>query len=303
MKKRIWIYCLFLIGCFGLQAQTDEKINGVYQSFIMDGTCEWLTTEWYDNYYKHIISAEEVLIQEKSYHKVFYQECRTAEKEYAGAIREDNKRIYYMPADGETEILLYDFNMEVGDCISYYSGSVNLRLARIDIVQMEGEMRRRYYFCDMDHDPDNIYPYDSWIEGVGSEQELLRPFFPLRTCQGCNLRVKCVHQDGKVLYRENIESPCSCENGQSIQKNSVNNEFRILKNPIENKLLSIELKNAKFFKMDIYFWDGNLLLTKDLSIGNNGILEVPLMNLQAGSYILIFSRPDGSRESAKIVIL
>ena len=58
-------------------------------------------------------------------------------------------------------------------------------MARIDNVQIEGETRKRYYFYDMDYDPDQIYPYDSWIEGIGSEQELMRPFSPLRTCMGC----------------------------------------------------------------------------------------------------------------------
>lgn len=308
MKRFTLMYLLLFISSVYLQAQSSTDIfrtsDDVYKPFIMDGTCEWFTVEWYDNYYKHSISAEDTTIQGRTYKKVFYQECRKTNREYVGAIREADKRIYYLPADGEmkTEILLYDFNLKVGDCFSYYSGDVNLKLARIDKVQIEGEMRRRYYFYDMDHDPDQIYPYDSWIEGIGSEQELMRPFFPLRTCVGCHLRVQCVHQGDKVIYREDMDSPCSCEQGQSIQDNDVDKGFRILKNPIDNNLLSIELKEAKYNRLEIYSWDGKILMTKDIHI-NHGILDVPLMKLQAGNYILILSREDGSRESTQIIIL
>ena len=308
MKKFVLLYLLFFIGNASLQAQSDTNFGSssvdAYKPFIMDGTCEWFTVEWYDNYYKHNISAEDTTIQGKTYKKVFYQECRKTDREYVGAIREEDKRIYYWSAEREiqTEMLLYDFNMKAGDCISYYGGDVNLKLARIDNVQIEGETRKRYYFYDMDYDPDQIYPYDSWIEGIGSEQELMRPFSPLRTCMGCHLRVKCVHQGDKVIYREDADSPCSCEQGQSVQNNDADKKIRILKNPIGNDLLSIELKDAKFNKMQIYSWDGKILVTKDIHI-NNGTLDVPLMKLQAGNYILILSREDGSRESTQIIIL
>lgn len=308
MKKCVLLYLLLFIGIASLQAQADtnsrSSSGNTYKPFIMDGTCEWFTVEWYDNYYKHTISAEDTTIQGKTYKKVFYQECKQTDREYVGAIREEDKCIYYLAAKNEskTEMLLYDFNMKVGDCISYYSGEVNLKLARIDNVQIEGETRRRYYFYDMDHDPDEIYPFDSWIEGVGSEQELMRPFAPLATCQGCHLRVQCVHQGDKVIYLENVDSPCSCEKGQSVQDDNADKEYQILKNSIENNLLSIELKDAKFDMMQIYSWDGKMLMTKDISV-NNGTLNVPLVKLQAGNYILILSREDGSMESARIIVL
>ena len=61
-----------------------------------------------------------------------------------------------------------------------------------------------------------------------------------------------------MIYREDTDSPCSCEQGQSVRDNDADKEFRILKNLIENNLLSIELKDAKFNKMQIYSWDGKI---------------------------------------------
>lgn len=130
----------------------------------------------------------------------------------------------------------------------------------------------------------------------------MRPFRPIPTCMGCHLRVQCVHQGEKILYREDMNSPCSCGNGQSVQKNGADNEFRILKNPVENHILSLELKDAKFNRMEIYSWDGKMCMTKDIHI-SNGTMDIPLVNLQVGNYILILSREDGSRESAQIIIL
>lgn len=89
MKKFFLLYLLFFIGNTYLYAQSDTNFASssvdAYKPFIMDGTCEWFTVEWYDNYYKHSISAEDTTIQSKTYKKVFYQECRKMDREYVGA--------------------------------------------------------------------------------------------------------------------------------------------------------------------------------------------------------------------------
>ena len=286
--------------------QVTGKSEYTYRPFIMDGTCEWFTVEWFEDYYKHTISAEDTLILEKTYKKLFYEECKKAGKKYVGAIREDNKRVYYFPQGNEyqEEKLLYDFNMKIGDKVSYDHMYKNLtfEVAHIDTVLINNEFRRQYYFYEKYGDGQiGISLWDSWIEGIGSTMELMRPFAERPTCIGCHLRVLCVHQGDKVLYKGMDDDPCICDEGQGLENRPIDLSFRILKNPLENKLLSIELKEATFSKIDVYSWDGKLLLSKDISI-NNGILDIPL-NVQSGNYIFILSRPNQSRESAKIIVL
>lgn len=68
-------------------------------------------------------------------------------------------------------------NMKVGDCISYHGGNVNLKLARIDNVQIEGETRKRYYFYDMDYDPDQIYLF---LAKMATGNRLILSFYKLK---------------------------------------------------------------------------------------------------------------------------
>ena len=127
------------------------------------------------------------------------------------------------------------------------------------------------------------------------------PFPPIPTCIDCDLRVHCVHQGEKVLYRDNDSSPCNCNEEQSIGNSTQDDSFCLLQNPIKDKCLSMKLNDSTFTKIDIYSWNGKLLLTKEISV-SNGILEFSLTSLQPGNYILILSRPDNSRESCKVII-
>lgn len=158
------LLCLLFCACsICLQAQTDDKSDDEYHPFIMDGTCEWFTALY--GFQTTAISKEDTIIQNKTYKKIYLQRCDSKEKEYRGAIREENKQIFVVfETDKEgKENLLYDFNMKVGDRISYeYLGGLTFEVARIDKVEIEGIARRRYYFYDKNGMyPDQIYPYDS----------------------------------------------------------------------------------------------------------------------------------------------
>ena len=54
--------------------------------------------------------------------------------------------------------------------------------------------------------------------------------------------------------------------------------------------------------MDIYAFNGLLVLTKDVIV-RNGIMEIPLENLHAGNYIMVLSRSDNSRESVQFIVV
>lgn len=303
--KRISLFLIIVCFTLFLWAQSDEY---TYKPFIMDGTCEWVMPIKDISYYKQTISAEDTVIQGKTYKKIVSQDCEKAIKEYSGAIREEDKRVYYISSEKNEEIkekILFDFNLKVGEHFFYdYLDRIGIEVAYIDTVQIEKIFRKRYFFYLLDDNNEKgeeVYHFDSWIEGIGSEQGLLLPFHPIPTSL-LNFRVACVHQGEKVLYRDYNDSPCHCGSGQSIEKNSQNNLFRILQNPIKDNLLSIELKESAFSKIDIYSWDGKLLLTKGISI-RNGLLEIPVANLSAGNYIVILSQSDNSRESVRIVVL
>ena len=53
----------------------------------------------------------DTVINSLNYKKIFENSL------YAGALREDNKIIYFIPGNSLTEYLLYNFNLTVGDSI------------------------------------------------------------------------------------------------------------------------------------------------------------------------------------------
>lgn len=298
---------LFYVCSVCLQAQVSDKSNELYHSLIMDGTCEWFTS--YYGLQTTVISSEDTIIQNKTYKKIYLRKCgfENNGQEYHGAIREEDKRVFVVYEDDKEgkEILLYDFNMKVGDRITYkYLDDLEFELARIDKVEIEGVGRKQYHFYLKNNAyPGEIYPYDSWIEGIGSEQDLIYPFFPLCTCIGGNSRVLCVHRNGDILYKETVNGLCSCNEAQSVEKKSANSTFRILENPVKDKKLMMELSGDVFTKIDIYSLDGRLQLSQGIFRGENEVLEISLGELLPGNYILILSRKDNSRESDKIVVL
>lgn len=278
------------------------KFNYQYRPFIMDGTCEWIINSAYGyDGYKEIISNKDTLILGKTYKQIFISPCgRPNEKKYAGAIREEGKQIFFIDtwyADGSVlkpERMIYDFNLKEGDRLEYEGGypslnTLELWVLHIDTILMEGIARRKIYFGSSDN--------DIWIEGIGSKYVLTHPFPSIQT--GFNPVLAGVWQNGKSLY---CGYRCTCDQLSSIADHKSTDGFHILKNPVENRLLQIDVHASNFSKLDLYSFDGRLVVSKKVAV-DTGILEIPLLNLMSGNYIVILSRPDGSRESAKIVVL
>jgi len=71
---------------------------------------------------------------------------------------------YYLPID--SEILLYDFDLQVGDSLSWKP--FNSKVEQIDSVQLtDGGWRKRIHFTS-----NGMYEPEDWIEGVGSSYGL-----------------------------------------------------------------------------------------------------------------------------------
>ena len=64
-------------------------------------------------------------------------------------MREQYKRILYIPKDNNNEIRLYDFSKNIGDTIQEYPAQNVAEcntVSRIDTINLEGTYRRVFYF-------------------------------------------------------------------------------------------------------------------------------------------------------------
>lgn len=174
---------------------------------------------WSVAHEKHALIGDTV-INEITYHKLYFhnflEELTPDSLEYIAAMREDtiNRKVYYIWKNFDSEKLLYDFALQVGDTFqtnsalygfdfgpaSYYS-SYSQKYYAISITDslIDGVSRRVIGL--------NIHPMDAWskdwfIEGVGSPFGLIYAGHDLVNGFNVNPYLLCVHQADVLVHQE-----------------------------------------------------------------------------------------------------
>jgi len=210
MKKILLIIIILLPVLIKAQQYVPfPDSNAVWSEYHQTGT---MGTYYY---YRNILNHKDTIVNSKTYHKLFYSLVDTTYNidttlTYNGGIREDNKRVFYLPKDSIQEYMIYDFSKNIGDTIKYdYSKFVNqnqncshgvdtLIIANIDsVIINNGSYRKRYSLTNVWNIPFSAYP--KWIEGIGSEWGLLVPVFDLTT-GGCANGLGCFKQNEDIVY-------------------------------------------------------------------------------------------------------
>ncbi|MDR2690729.1 MAG: T9SS type A sorting domain-containing protein [Dysgonamonadaceae bacterium] len=178
-----------------------------------------------------------------SYKKVFSCEDKLYENiKYEGLIREQDKKTYFIPANSETEYLLYDFSLEEGMTFEHPIGlSQETRLLEVkksDRIEINGVKKKRLQITDYSYD----YVIDTWIEDVGSLGGILYP------CLGLGL-------DGSIHtllldYYQNNELKYSHENITSVQPIEMK-DCGIFPNPVGD-ILNISCLNNAILRIEIF---------------------------------------------------
>ena len=154
----------------------------------------------------------------------FYQD------KYLGAIRQNisQRKIFIVPVGGNTEILLYDFNLSVGNPIpttynDYKVASNNVYLS--DSILIGNNYRKRFWVGDTSS---NV----SLIEGIGSSFGLMYPY-PLTTNQYVlGRQLICFIQNGQTLYPD---STYNCTPATGINEIIYKLSLNIFPNPFSTQ--------------------------------------------------------------------
>ena len=161
-----------------------------------------------------------------------------------------------------SEVLLYDFSLQVGDSFQFQTGLID-SVSSIDSILLNGSYRKKINFQNM-YTNGNIGPY-YWIEGVGSTYG----FFPSYYIFENELFFNCFSTLNDTI---SFGGSCPCSSVGINENNLANNEVRIMPNPCSSStkilfpidklhtfyifdLLGNEVKNIKFrgkeFHLDI----------------------------------------------------
>lgn len=227
----------------------------------------------------------DTLISNLHYSKLF-----AGNTHYAGAIRENNKIIYFIPDTTATEYQLYNFNLNLGDTILHpYGGAIcsgdTAIVIHVDSVLASDGYHRRLSFNS----------HAIWIEGVGAYFFLLNPCNvwcispgnPQLVCMSSNLGF--IYPNGTASCILSVDKPQLLQNKITISPNPASLTARII--------LSPEFINATF---KIYNSIGMLVMEEKIS--NQYIFNLNCKKLVHGIYFLHFINDQGQITMEKILI-
>jgi len=165
---------------------------------------------------EYIYFDSDSIIGDISYKKVFLCNDKLHENiSYEGLMREQDKKIYFIPANSETEYLLYDFSLEEGMSFDYTDplfGSVSpsYYVKKVDSVEINGMQLKQIQLAVPDYG--NVRA--TWIEKIGSLTGLFYPCGILAT--GVKRELLCYFQNEGLIYKNPAYSDCYYDNNDSV---------------------------------------------------------------------------------------
>lgn len=223
--------------------------------------------------------------------------------QYAGGIRQDIslKKIYFYPAGGNAEELLYDFDLSLGDTLplSYCNLITTNKVNKIDSVLIGQNYHSRYWLWDytMGTPSPQDSGYVALIEGIGSTYGLLEPWvMPFEFYCG----LSCVSIDSVTVYPMNGTSCNWLTAGISVPAGE-KLTFTASPNPAnESTMISW---NGNFSEIVVSDVTGRqLAVFRDIpQKENDNQLELDLRTWPAGIYLVRGTNSNGRSASVKVV--
>jgi Secretion system C-terminal sorting domain len=225
------------------------------EDMIIPGSCS-VDFNSVSGFYRNLIMAGDTPINGRNYKKIYdqdyysytyiggvllFEQYNSSPPVLVGAVREDSlKRIYFLNFDSiwfdgfnstacvnlhlrsNTELLLYDFNLNIGDSLPWkeYSPVV----LSIDSIMAENGTYLRVFHFDS-------YSGNYWIEGLGSSTGLFGAYMP--TPFECNCTLNCAQA---TEYLNPGQNPCGGIY-TSVQQPSENSKLVVFPNPAHDKII------------------------------------------------------------------
>ncbi|HKL02113.1 MAG TPA: hypothetical protein VJ911_00505, partial [Cryomorphaceae bacterium] len=105
-------------------------------------------------------TSTDTIISGTTYTKII---SNSINQPYAGSLREIEGKVFIVPPDSVSELILYDFTLNIGDTIEAYSENFSVPLVVEDT-----------YYLEIDGSSRKVIQFEggNWIEGVGANRGL-----------------------------------------------------------------------------------------------------------------------------------
>jgi len=171
-------------------------------------------------------------------------------KSYRGALRNEGQKVWFKPANWtHSDILLYDFSVEVGDTIwhnasfhrEYYNVIVPCPDCYSVVHSTKIENNRKTYSTYF-----STFWYTTCYENIGSLNGILRSiitYYPMYMTLE-NFKLLCFKHNDTVqyLFNHQCENKCFCHKDTGLINNMGLEEMQIFPNPADG-VLSIRVSN------------------------------------------------------------
>lgn len=181
--------------------------------------------------WRHYI-AQDTIINEQTYSIVNSYWTLEETNVYRSALVRfaEDKKVYAFIDD--TEYLVYDFAVQVGDTIETIVGvgyGSMLQQLLVHQIDIDGATNRKtitlYPICrieDDEYDEDWVYLWDccpvQWIEGVGSTDGFLMGYPPCGWVGGIGCNLLCAYKGDELRYASRLYDSYGCEYNSAAQK-------------------------------------------------------------------------------------
>ncbi|MCK9448408.1 MAG: T9SS type A sorting domain-containing protein [Bacteroidales bacterium] len=213
-----------------------------------------------------------------------------------GAIREDENKVYFYLFASETEVLLYDFDLNVGDnfisthnSIEYQVCPIEMEVTSIDTVTIEnGEQRQRFNFSDG----------EKWISGIGSLYGLI--YVGVHQCViDMYYDLSCCHENDELVFQSPNFDNCLI-NTVGLNENSTQLNNSVYPNPFtQSTVLNFDYSRSQTYKLQIINSAGQLV--KKINQINCGKIEISGNQLNSGIYFYILTNDKNEIVSGKFI--
>jgi hypothetical protein len=213
-----------------------------------------------------------------------------------GALRENEHVVYFYLFANETEVVLYNFNLNVGDnfisthnSFEYQACPIEMEVTSIDTVTIEnGEQRQRFNFSDG----------EKWISGIGSLYGLI--YVGVVQCIiDMSYDLSCCHENEELVFKSPTYDNCFI-NTVGLNENSTKAHHTVFPNPItQTTVLNFDYSSSKTYLLQIINSMGQVVKKTDQI--NSGSIEISGNQLNSGIYYYLLTNDENEMISGKLI--
>lgn len=206
-------------------------------------------------------------------------------------VRSSGKQIYLIPLPDTAEVLLYDFDLEVGDTIplTYNNFQNDISVASIDSIYTPYGYRKKFL----------LSPNSQWttflLEGIGHERGFIET---VNTPFDCGFTLECFSLNDTAYFP--VQGP-TCELTLNIPDPVVENELSLAPNPFREET-TLQF-GSSVGEVDLILFDIQGKMVRQTHMEQVEQIKIKRDQLSPGVYFYKLSSPDLPLRNGKMIII